>query len=177
MKSISHPNLTPGQTIHTFEAAGLGKAPYRFVGYQKLIYQACQGAPIQPGGSCDYCGTAIINAFFLKSADDKTFKVGCDCIEKSGDKGLRKAISVVEKEKRQKKAAEKRQKEWEKRNELKKEIEGILEKNPKIVASLKVKPHPSIPRYNLLNYVEWMLIYAGVSGMMTVHEIVKKEGA
>jgi hypothetical protein len=177
MKSISRPDLTPGNTIHCFEAAKLGKAPYAFLGVREFKFKAAPEAPTQPGTCCDYCGTGIMYAFMLRSADGKEFKVGCDCIEKSGDKGLRKIISQLEKEKRQKKAQEKRQKELDRRNEVKREIEEILANNPKIVESLKSKPHPSIPRYTLLNYVEWMLIYAGVSGMFTVREIIKKEGA
>lgn len=73
---------------HVFEAAGLGKAPFRCVGVVEVTYQACPGAPIQPGGSCDYCGTGISIHCKIKSADGKEFKVGSDCVRKTGDAGL-----------------------------------------------------------------------------------------
>ena len=62
--------------MHIFEAAGLGKAPYTLIG------QATGGT------QCDYCGTHLIHQFHLKSADGKTFVVGCDCVEKTGDRVL-----------------------------------------------------------------------------------------
>ncbi len=77
--------------VHVFERAGLGKAPFRFVGVEVKVYQACPGAPAQPGGSCDYCGQGIKSCYTLRSADGRQFHVGCDCIDKSGDKGLIKA--------------------------------------------------------------------------------------
>jgi hypothetical protein len=71
--------------IHPFERAGLGKAPFRCVGFYESKYQACQGAPIQPGSSCDYCSQGIMNVFRIKGADGKEFKVGCDCVAKTTD--------------------------------------------------------------------------------------------
>lgn len=62
--------------IHAFQLNGLGEAPFTF-----------QGVDEQPDG-CDHCGTAIRFRFWLKSADGQTFKVGSDCIEKTGDAGL-----------------------------------------------------------------------------------------
>ncbi len=44
---------------HVFERAGLGLAPFRFVGMEEKTFQACPGAPIQAGSSCDYCGTGM----------------------------------------------------------------------------------------------------------------------
>lgn len=77
--------------MHVFERAGLGKAPFRFVGYSERKYQACPDAPVQPGASCDYCGTGIMGCYEVRSADGKRFVVGCDCIEKTGDAGLIRA--------------------------------------------------------------------------------------
>ncbi len=78
--------------IHRFEAAGLGKAPFRVEGFQVSKYQACPGAPIQAGSSCDYCGQAIMLVFAISSADGRRFKVGCDCVLKTGDAGLANAV-------------------------------------------------------------------------------------
>jgi hypothetical protein len=75
---------------HAF--AHLGEYPYTYIGYQYLTYQACPGAPIQVGGSCDHCMTGIKDAFRFRSADGKVFKVGNQCVAKAGDRGLKKAI-------------------------------------------------------------------------------------
>lgn len=74
--------------VHVFERAGLGKAPFRFVGFYEKTYQACPGAPIQPGSTCDYCGQGIMICCEILSADGKRFKVGSDCVNKTGDRGL-----------------------------------------------------------------------------------------
>lgn len=71
-------------TIHPFTRAGFGPAPFRCTGMSVLKYQACHGAPIQPGTSCDYCGTGIMYAFWIVNADEsRRFKVGCDCVAKT----------------------------------------------------------------------------------------------
>lgn len=79
-------------SIHRFERAGLGKAPFRVTGYGEYKYQACHGAPIQPGTSCDFCGTACIYVANIRAADGKKFHVGLDCVEKVGDAGMVSAI-------------------------------------------------------------------------------------
>lgn len=96
--------------IHCFENAKLGKAPFRVVGFEVRKYQACPGAPVQPGASCDYCGTGIMNVFHIKGAgvEDTPFKVGCDCVAKTGDGGLRKAVNGLIRAYRN----EKREVEW-----------------------------------------------------------------
>jgi hypothetical protein len=71
-------------TIHPFTRAGFGPAPFRCVGMTVEKYQACHGAPIQPGTTCDYCGTGIMNAYWIENADkSRKFKVGCDCVAKT----------------------------------------------------------------------------------------------
>lgn len=74
--------------VHPFEKSGLGKAPFACIGYAKLVYQACQGAPVQCGGSCDFCGTGIMHSYTIRSADGRTFKVGSDCLERTRDTKL-----------------------------------------------------------------------------------------
>jgi len=75
--------------MHPFEKAGLGKAPFKFIGYSyevgpiTLADGVTQvGAPGQPMSSCDYCCNGIANVYRIKSADGKIFKVGCDCVDK-----------------------------------------------------------------------------------------------
>ena len=82
---------TATPAIHPFEKAGLGKAPFRYVGmvYQEIAYgERVLGsvggclATTKPGGTCDYCGTYILDMFRIESADGQRFKVGCDCVRK-----------------------------------------------------------------------------------------------
>ena len=75
---------------HAFEVAGLGLAPFLFVGASENVITYPDGTQ-QAGGSCDYCGTGIRLECHVKSADGKAFKVGCNCISKVGDTGLLKA--------------------------------------------------------------------------------------
>ena len=74
-------------TNHPFERAALGIAPFRYVGYAELTFQAHPGAPVQPGGSCDYCGQGIRHSFRIRSADGREFKVGSDCVAKTCQPG------------------------------------------------------------------------------------------
>jgi len=83
--------------IHPFELAGFGIGPYRCVGYKSITYQACKDAPVQVGGSCDYCSTGIIHHYFIRSFDGIEFKVGCDCVRKV-DKNLVKELATVKRE-------------------------------------------------------------------------------
>lgn len=83
---------------HIFEASGLGLYPFKLVDYYQTV----------SGTSCDYCLTFIKNVFVVKSQDGNTFKVGCDCVAKTGDKGLVDQIKAAKKELSRKAAAEAR---------------------------------------------------------------------
>lgn len=94
--------------IHVFEEFGLGKAPFRFIGHVNTAANVDQDGMVlidsrggvetrtKPGGSCDFCGTYIVNFYWILSSDNKKFKVGSSCVEKTYDKGL---IDAVKKEK------------------------------------------------------------------------------
>lgn len=69
--------------IHPFEKAGLGKAPFRCIGVEEMVFTMPDGYS-KAGGSCQYCGTGIRWAFQIKSSDGAHFHVGCDCVEKTG---------------------------------------------------------------------------------------------
>lgn len=77
-------------TIHPFEAAGLGLAPFKLIGFDRKVGPIKMedgtevGAPGQPMGTCDFCGTGIADCYRIKSSDLKTFVVGCDCVLKLG---------------------------------------------------------------------------------------------
>ncbi len=68
------------QGMHAFEAAGLGVAPFEFVG---VLHNE--------GSSCDYCGTRISLECWIKGAGGGQFKVGSDCIRRIGDAALAEA--------------------------------------------------------------------------------------
>jgi hypothetical protein len=80
---------------HVFEDSGLGIAPFHFVRHYVSKYRACPEAPVQPGTSCDYCGTGIMQVFVIGDSNSKEFKVGSECVKKTGDKGL---FDVVKRE-------------------------------------------------------------------------------
>lgn len=72
---------SPIVQLHVFEAAGLGKAPFRYIGSQV--------GPM----NCNYCSTPIVNQFHVESADGKRFIVGCECIKKTDDTVLIQRVS------------------------------------------------------------------------------------
>lgn len=76
---------------HAFELAGLGKAPFQFVGFSENVIKYPDGST-KAGGTCQYCFTGIRFECRIKSADGKTFVVGSDCVNKADDSGLLKAF-------------------------------------------------------------------------------------
>ncbi len=126
--------MTEATYIHPFERAGLGAAPFRCVGHEEIVFQI-PGQPARAGGSCDYCGTGIRDAFRILSADGRTFKVGCDCVRKVEARGSR-LLSDVEKTikaaLKARKTATLHSREATARN--------ILETNPTLFTD---RPHPS----------------------------------
>ena len=70
---------------HPFEKAGLGKAPFSCTGVSENVWDNGDGTT-KGGGVCDYCGTGIRWEFWIKGsvAGARQFKVGCDCVAKTG---------------------------------------------------------------------------------------------
>lgn len=103
----------PAKAVHAFERAGLGKAPFVCVGRSVELFTIPGTGIIKSGTSCDYCGTAIANTFWILSSDGRKFKVGCDCVRKTADQGLIKEVKKLDKkakkEKRDAVRAEKRE--------------------------------------------------------------------
>lgn len=153
--------------VHKFEKAGLGKAPYSFTGGQTMTFQACSGAPIQPGGSCDYCGTAIMQAFWFRSADGKSFKVGSSCVNKSGDAGM---IRIVKTEERQRQRKVRHARESQQIAYLKDNIE-------KVRGALQALPHPAewAAKKGLTkwDWATWMLVNSGNAGKIRLLKEIK----
>lgn len=80
--------------LHVFERAGLGKAPFRCVGYSEKFITHPDGST-QAAGSCDYCGTGIRFQCQIRSRDGHVFKVGTDCVAKTGDAGLLQSYKTL----------------------------------------------------------------------------------
>lgn len=82
--------------IHTFEAAGLGTAPFQIVGFGDK-------------GSCKFCGRVLNSHAIVQDSTGKQFKVGEDCALRTGDDALILKVKAGRKERnranRQAKAA------------------------------------------------------------------------
>lgn len=150
---------------HAFEIAGLGLAPFRFLCVHVNAVTIGFGADAitKPGGSCDYCGTAILNEFHIQSADGKNSKVGCDCIMKAGDGGIMRAYKsspayrLAQNTKRQAKAAR-----------VTLELDSLLATHRDALSAL---PHPRgfVDRatgraLTLLDSAQWLFAHSGASG-------------
>jgi hypothetical protein len=148
--------------MHPFEKAGLGAQPYRLVAVTKNVYVACPGAPAQPGSCCDFCGTGIMYEFWCISSDGKRFKVGCDCIHRSGDVKLSSASKIQER-----KLANEMRHEKERTNIATLTAWLALPETQTLLASI---PHPqswaAAKGQTLLDSVNWMMRNAGNSGKM-----------
>lgn len=155
-------------SVHPFERAGLGVAPFRFVGmFSDFGPHFCEmngvrvevGAHGQPMGTCDYCGQGIGYCFTIRSADGREFVVGSDCVAKTSDPGAPLGFeTAVAREARkalreQRHARERRQVE---------EGREFVSANREALAAI---PSPS-GRGSLLDRVEWLLENAGTAGRL-----------
>ena len=148
--------------VHVFEAAGLGKAPFRFVGMEHKVGPVnlgggltC-GAPGQPMGTCDFCGNGIAFCYYIRSSDGREFIVGSECVRKTGDAGLKRKVAKLETQRRNE-AADAR---------IERARETLEDKG--VQAKLAGKPHPNPHRAgkgdSLLDYVEWLIVHGGRTG-------------
>lgn len=168
-------------TIHPFEKSGFGHAPYRFVGYRRSVYCAGPGAPVQPGTTCDYCGTSIMDVYEVASADNVRFKVGSDCILRtmaafSSDvpSDFRDAFQKVARAKREASRAAAHDRLMIRVNVA----SGLLEANPTLFSD---RPHPS--EYHnglgrtLRDYFEWVLRHASDTGRLAACRAIEQAAA
>lgn len=170
---------------HPFERAGLGLAPFRFVGMVEKLYVSCPGAPAQPGGTCDYCSNGIRYVYNIRSADGKTFGVGSECVRKieRADNRLVKSVEAAER------AFKRKQNQAKRAAALPKELARIseaktqVETNEDLRAKLAAEPHPYAKAFRdneevtrtLLDYVEWMFKSAGHSGRLKIARMIEKQ--
>lgn len=98
MNNSSQTNQEPMVYVHPFSDSGLGPAPFRVVGYHKMVLpngdnfmQAEAEQRMRPKccvGSCAHCGTGILHHYIIRNADGDLHAVGCDCVAKTGDAKL-----------------------------------------------------------------------------------------
>jgi hypothetical protein len=162
---------TATETTHPFERAGLGAAPYRFVGHSESKWQAAPGCPVKPGSSCDYCAQAIVDCYWFRSADGKRFKVGCDCCAKAS-KAYGKPDAALSHAERQAKMVQskRRREQTAKRNGSTVEALDAILADHSARDRLAAMPHPKADRgeffskQNALDNAEWMRKNAGAAG-------------
>lgn len=157
-------NMLNTAAIHPFERRGLGRAPFRCTGGYESKYQACQGAPIQPGSTCDYCGTGIMSVFTIKSADGNEFKVGCDCVAKTYrecaktdlERDARKVVDAVNKIKTDAANARK--------DEIISAAHSRMLLCDGLLMMLEIEVHGR--KRNALEYLSWMFKNSGRTGKL-----------
>ena len=158
---------TTATHIHPFEAAGLGLAPFAYVGMTECVFVACQGADPKPGWTCAYCQTGIRYVFHVRSSDGKVSGVGCECIRKIGDKKLIKAAETDEK---------KHQKATKVARETTR-IEAAKSMLPVARKVLAFQPHPNKFRAangaTMVDYCDWMMKNAGTTGKLAACRIIE----
>lgn len=153
---LNHPEHT-----HVFELAGLGKAPFHFIGFEDDSDRERinnerkeQGLTYTTNNctSCNYCGTAIHDAYVIESSDGRRFKVGCECVKKTGDRGLMKRVADEVRKVRTRKTLARRAREQD-------VLRGLIERFGKgeFTDALKALNHPTIPGKTAFDYVVWCL--------------------
>lgn len=152
-------------SIHPFENAGLGQAPFRFVGavekrgpfiWQENGITHMVGAPGQPMGTCAYCGQGIAICCQIESADGKRFEVGSDCVRKTGDARVstdtERALREMTKAREGERADAMRER---------------LSTDTALREHLASLPSPTRPdRDTALGWADWMMRNSGHSGRM-----------
>lgn len=170
--------------VHPFERAGLGKAPFRFIGVEVRRGPmpildangrptgAMAGSPGQPMGTCSYCGQGIAECCFIKSADGNVFMVGNVCVGKTRDKRLstetERAVRKMRKESKTAALKVRVEATW-------KALDESPELREKIAAS---GPHPN-PFFaergaTMLDYVAFLLEKGGEAGRAKACKMVEK---
>lgn len=156
---------------HPFEQAGLGKAPFRYIGiehqeiaHDERVLGSVGGCLLttKPGGTCAYCGQYILNMFNVESADGQRFHVGCDCIMKVDTK----LGKLVEKDAK----ALKKHRESERIATARVNLEKAV--------VFRDSPHPN-PWHasqgkTLYDYLQWMLLHGGHTSQLQIARRIEK---
>lgn len=153
------------EQIHVFEKAGLGVAPFKFVGMHvmrgpiTLPGGSQVGYPGQPMGTCDFCGQGIANCYNIVSSDGKRFIVGSECVAKTGDKGLKAQVDKI-----------KTQARHEREDKIISENLAWVDSNREALAKIQY----GYGNRTLLSSIEWYYRNAGRSGKMKIVRHARK---
>lgn len=165
------------ETIHKFEAAGCGVAPFRVLGVEVRVgplkfvdkksgLDVTVGSPGQPMGCCDYCGQGIAECWIIVDAKGHRFMVGSTCVNKTGDAGLRRGM------------APHKRKLAHARDDARIAAARELGNRDDVRGALEALPHPNPYRAEqgdtLADWCGWMLSNAGRSGMIKVARVIEK---
>lgn len=119
------------EMIHKWESLGLGKAPFRLVGFAAFCGSAMAEANPEAymranaeasralqafgvsGGICHVCGHDLMNNYVIRSADKKHFVVGCDCVAKTGGAGMVNAVKEMDRKRKREAKEAARLARWE----------------------------------------------------------------
>jgi hypothetical protein len=166
--------------LHPFERAALGRAPFRYAGYSENAVKV--GDEVRPGGSCDYCSAAIRHQFHVRSADGRTFKVGCDCVEKLGRADNRLVSEVERKVKALAREANRARTVARKARESDR-VEAAFARlaDPLATERLAAMSHPrgfkdrdtGYP-LSAAEYVRWMRLHSGHAGRLDLAKWIEK---
>jgi hypothetical protein len=144
--------------MNVFEAAGLGKAPYKLHGCATFSSNVGGGVTVSnPGGTCALCGQFIKTKVNFSAASGEKFHVGVDCAKKAfanSDKAKKMIMASVKKE--------------EQASDISK-IDAIIN-----CEDAKSIPHPSIPSKNYAEYCVWIKSNAGAAGIKKAVKMFKK---
>lgn len=99
--TTAQPIANTSDLIHVFEVEGLGIGPFDHIGEfdRGKRNQTC----------CDYCGTSIRYEQIIQDSKGHNFKVGSECVRKTGDIGLISKMKLAEKERKARQKEENRQ--------------------------------------------------------------------
>lgn len=175
MSNAAHDTAKP-EMIHPWEARGLGKAPFRWVGVSNRVgpIRIAQadgttleiGGPGQPMGTCAYCLQGIVECHEIRSADGQRFIVGCDCVRRVSEKGDR-VLTQAEQASRKLKNAKAQKRRDAKADAVESELATLLA-DEAVRARLAALPsdHDWKAKQGgtLLADLEWLLKRAGAQG-------------
>jgi len=164
-------------SVHPFERAGLGLAPFRVVGMIERRgpintvlggVLVSVGAPGQPMGSCKFCGIGIAYCFVVRSSDKREFEVGSDCVARTRTEILPAVKRQVAKAERERVQARVDARVGSARVSLEREdVRAVLRARSTNYGTSTGR------RQTVLAWAEWMLAHAGRKGQTLVAQRVE----
>ena len=167
---------------HKFEAAGLGKAPFRLIDvYEKrgplqLADGTLVGAPGQPMGTCRYCGTGIAVCCVIQDAEGATFEVGSECVKKRHATDA--ADTRLELELRSRKNDLAREKRRARGAEARKRLQGLIARHG---PAMSARPHPyGFTEYGtgrpltFLDYLKYSVASVGATNIVRLEKAIRE---